>query len=51
MSRRTWKFLGTASLLSSLAVVAVAAATHVLGRAVIDSVVGLLGAIILLGVS
>jgi hypothetical protein len=53
MSRRTLKVLGGASLLFSLAfvVAAAAAATHLLGRAVLDSVVGLLGALILLGVS
>jgi hypothetical protein len=50
MSRQTLKVLGAASLLSSLVFVA-AAATHVLGRAVLDSVVGLVGAILLLGVS
>jgi hypothetical protein len=45
------KVLGAVSLFSSLAFIAAAAATHVLGRAVLDSVVGLLGAIILFGVS
>jgi hypothetical protein len=50
MSRRTLGILGAAYLLCSLAFVAVAAATHVLGRAVLESMVGLLG-VIVLGVS
>ncbi len=51
MSRRTLKIVGTVYLFSSLAVVAAGVATHFLGQAVLESMVGMIGVIVLLGVS
>jgi len=51
VSPRTLKVLGAVYLFFSLAFVAAAAATHFLGQAVLESMVGLLGIIVLLGAS
>jgi len=52
VSPRTLKVLGAVYLFFSLAfVAAAAAATHFLGQAVLESMVGLLGVIVLLGAS
>ena len=51
MSRRTLKVLGAAYLFSSLAFVAAAVATHFLGQAVLESMVAVIGVMVLLGVS
>ena len=50
MSRRALKILGAAYLVCSLAVVVAALAIHFLGQAVLESMVGTLGVIVLLGV-
>ncbi len=51
MSRRTLKVLGAFYLFPTLAFVTAALATHFLGQAGLESMVGLLGVIVLLGVS
>jgi hypothetical protein len=51
VSPRTLKALGAVYLFFTLAFVAAAAATHFLGQAVLESMVGLLGVIVLLGAS
>ena len=51
MSGRTLRTLGAAYLFSSLVFVAAAIATHFLGQAILESMAGVIGAILLLGVS
>jgi hypothetical protein len=48
MSRRFLKTLGALYVVCTLVLVAAAAASYFLGRALLDSVVGLIGAIVLL---
>jgi len=51
MSRQTLKIFGAVYLLVLLGVAVAAVFTHFLGQAVLESMVGLLGVIVLLGVS
>jgi hypothetical protein len=48
MNRRFLKTLGAVYVVSTLVLVIAAAASYVLGRAMLDSMVGLIGAIVLL---
>jgi hypothetical protein len=51
MGRKFFRTFGAAYLFSSLAFVAAVVATHFLGQAVLESMVALIGVVILLGVS
>lgn len=51
MGRKILRAFGAAYLFFSLAFVAAAVATHFLGQAVLESMVAVIGVIVLLGVS